>query len=330
MRTEQDKVLDDRDPDYGGVGCLISGSPGCGKTTVMAAIALKELKRGNIVVWRAKDTCQWSILLNKTDRMVFWLRKGLDFRMMDRENERNVRIDSMLPVRVWNTPKQLVNSLDRSRINIIQNMPVNPAWAAQHIKFITEWTKILQEMCIRPYAQAITLLFDEVEDLAPEGKFYGKTSMVSDMIKELRKNNVNFFMATQRIHEIYWKMLNKIPWNMYMYGATPLKKSPVMASAIRKLKPGQAYLDGQRFERIAFPMVGREKNYRAVITMTKEERAELKRMEEVTNIRKNKEWYHALYDDVRKNHMTQNEAARKYSMTQQRVSQIIKEIEKTF
>lgn len=326
--TEFEKVLTKRNPDYGGVGVLFTGLPGCGKTNAMASIALKELELGNVVIWRAKETCQWSVLLNKTDKLVFWLRSGLEYKLIDRNNEEEINLEDLMKVNVWNSTRNLVNGLNRKKINIIQTIPVNPEWAAQHGKFISQWVKILQALCNRYYSTPITLLFDEFEDLAPEGKYYGKAFMVSEMLKELRKNQINYFGATHRTTEIFWKIINKIPWHIYMHGAIPHKGSKVFPSATNRLRPGQAWLEGQNYEKVNFKFIGKEKNYRAIIKLSKKERQKLKELEKRTEIKRNFELYQVIYKDVRENNLTQKEAAKKYKLSQPRIAQILKEVEK--
>ena len=326
---EIEKVFENRDKNYGGVGVLITGLPGCGKTNAHARIALKELKMGNIVVWRAKDTCQWTILLNKTDKLVFWLKEGLEYKLIDRNKGKEINLEDIMKVNRWSQARTLVKNLNRKKINIIQATPVNPDWAAQHGKFINEWIRIMREMCKRYYATTISMLFGEFEDLAPEGKFFRKASMVSDTTKELRKNDVNYFLDTHRTTEIFWKVLNKIPWHIYMTGATPIKKSKVYPETTQKLRAGQAIIEGQRFERMNFKFVGLERNYRAIIKLSSKMVHKLKEQERKADIKKNFELYNLIYKDMKENNMSQVEAGKKYNLTHQRISQIINEVEKT-
>lgn len=326
---EFERLFTKRDKDYGGVGVLLTGLPGCGKTNALASIALGELKRGNVVVWRAKDTCQWTTLLNKTDKLTFWLKNSLEYKLIDRNKGKEIYLEDVIKVNHWSTPKNLVERLNKNRINIIQTIPVNVDWQAQHGKFISEWVSILKYLSNRYYATPISILFDEIEDLAPEGKFYGKSSTVSEMTKELRKNNVNYFGATHRTTEIFWKLLNKIPWHIYMMGAIPKRKSKVFPSVTNKLKQGEAILEGQRFERMNFDFVGKEKNYRAIIKLSKKEREKLKEQEKVVKFKRNYELYFSIYKDIKEHNLTQVEAAKKYRLTQPRIAQIIKEIEKS-
>lgn len=327
---EYEKLFTKRDPDYGGVGCLITGWPGCGKTNALGLIAFNEFKAGNIVLWRAKSTCQWTVLLNKTDNLVFWLKEGLEYKLIDRNKAQEIDINDVVKVNTWKSPKQLVERLNKNKINIVQTIPVNPDWSAQHGKFISEWINIMKYLCERYYSTPVSLIFDEFEDLAPEGKFFGKASMVSEMTKELRKNNVNYFGATHRTTEIFWKILNKIPWNIYMSGAIPFKKSKVLRSATNKLKQGQAIIEGQRFEWMNFKFIGKERNYRAIIKLSEKELDKLKEEDKKIEMKKNYEVYLMIYKDVKENNLSQVEAAKKYKLTHQRISQIIKDVEKNY
>ena len=274
MVSELTRVLKDRDPAYGGVSVLTTGDPGCGKSNALASIALKDFKKGNIVMWRGKNTCQWSILTYKTKKLKFWFKEGLTYKLIKRIKKKNSlgkkKYSSFKyfgKVETYKDEKDLINRVDNEYINIIQTTPHSTKSNAQTKEFIREWIDILDEMISRFYDDPITLIYDEYEDFAPAAKkgTYRLVNQVGDIQKELRKHDIHFFGATHKVTEIFHVVLNKIPWMIYMKGARPRAGSRVYRKSTMKLKAGEAIIDGQRFTNFKFKFVGQAKKFTSEI-----------------------------------------------------------------
>lgn len=255
-------VIDKKDKDYGGVSSLITGTPGCGKTNTICKMCIMDLTR-NIVVWRAKNTCQWAIFLNNNCELVFWIHKEVEYKLIDRDQEKEIKFEDFGEVRYWDDPKKLVSELEKGKINIVY-VKHNVMTERDQLNFIDEWNRIFVAMLSRTYIYPISLHFDEFEDLAPESKtgFYSRVTEVANNIKEFRKNWIHFNGAAHKETEIFWIVRNKIPWTIKMKGSKKSKYSKLYKGTLQKLQPGEAYIeDDNRFDFITFSFLGKPRNF---------------------------------------------------------------------
>lgn len=255
-------VYDKKDKDFGGVSSLMVGTPGCGKTNAICKMCMADLKN-SIVVWRGKDMCQWTIFLNTACRLVFWLHNEVAYELIDRDTQRVADFRSYGEVRYWNNPEDMVSGLEKGKINVVY-VKHGIDTESEHYKFINDWNMIFKAMRSRIYPDAISLHFDETEDLAPESKpgFYTKVTEAANHIKEFRKNWIHFNGAVHKETEIFWIVRNKIPWVIRMRGAKPNKNSKLYKGALQKLNVGEAYIeDDNRFDKIKFSLIGKPRNF---------------------------------------------------------------------
>jgi len=277
--SQYQKVVDKIDVDYGGVGGLITGSPGCGKSNLMARMAIIDVRNGLRVIWRAKETCQWAIFTYTDTPIEFWIKEGLEVKVFDRKKRKTFELEEFGAVNYWKKPNQIVSGIKKGRINVIQTIPVNQLSSAQHKLFIKDWIGINIALTKKQFPGPVSEYFDEVEDLVPESKpgFYRMALGVANAQKELRKNDIHFFGASHGLTEIFWVMRNKIPWKIYMRGASPDKNSKVYQSAIDKLKPGEAWIEERTFEKVYFKFVGKPKNMFDKIKLPRKLKASIKK-----------------------------------------------------
>jgi hypothetical protein len=257
-----DIVVDKKNKDFGGVSSLTIGTPGCGKTNTLCKMCIIDLDK-SIVVWRAKNTCQWAIFLNTKCNIVFWLHKDVKYKLIDRDKEREVKFKDFGEVRYWDDPEYLVENLAHGKINVIY-VKHNVTVESEQRKFIDEWNSIFSAMLLRNYIYPISIHFDEMEDLAPESKpgFYTRVTEVANNIKEFRKNWIHFNGATHKDTEIFWVVRNKIPWKIKMKGSKKDKNSKLYRGTLSKLNPGEAYIeDDHRFDFIKFSFLGKPRNF---------------------------------------------------------------------
>lgn len=255
-------VIDKGYEDYGGVSSLITGTPGCGKTNTICKMCIMDLGK-NIVVWRAKNTCQWAIFMNNDCKLVFWLHKDVEYKLIDRDKKKTVKFEDFGEVRYWNNPEDLVSNLLKGKINIVY-VKNNVMAEREQMRFIDDWNRIFLAMLSRIYIYPISLHFDEMEDLAPESKpgFYTRVTEVANNIKEFRKNFIHFNGAVHKETEIFWIVRNKIPWMIKMKGSKKNKNSKLYRGALQKLQPGEAYIeDDNRFDWITFSFLGKPRNF---------------------------------------------------------------------
>lgn len=258
----------------GGVDVLITGLPGCGKTTAHVQLALLNQKNNEVIIWRGSEDCQWTFFMNtdKPPKIILWLKEGLNLKMIDRKKEREINpMTYFYKIRRWRTAKELIKNISKKHINIVQTTPFSAIKTRQHIKFCREWLEILEAMNKRYWKNPISLFFDEIEDLVPEAKgaeFWDVELSLSSMIRSLRKNDISSYLAGHSREEIHWRILKKIRWNIYMRGAKQPKFSRIKVN-LNKLKPGQAWAEGEQIEKFSFESLGKEHKIRAIVTPEK-------------------------------------------------------------
>jgi len=255
-------VIDKKNTDYGGVVSLITGSPGFGKTNTMCNMAERDLEK-SIVLWRGKNTCQWTIFLNNGNGIVFWLHKDVDYILIDRDTGQRTDFRSYGEVRYWDSPDNLIRDLEKRKINVVYAKH-GVMKEREHLNFIDDWNSIFVAMLEREYIYPISVHFDEVEDLAPESKsgFYMKVMEFANNLKEFRKNWIHFNGAAHKETEIFWVVRNKIPWTIKMKGSKPNKHSRLYKRTLQKLQTGEAYIeDDGRFDYVEFCFIGKPRNF---------------------------------------------------------------------
>lgn len=268
---ERDKLI------KGGVDVILTGKPGCGKTTGLVQLALENQKRyKDVILWRSSADCQWTLFPDTKKNVVFWLKKGVKFQLIDRNTEKKVRLeDYVYEVREWETAADLVQNLDREKINVVQTIPYSPLNPAQHLAFCWEWVSIFYELNIRIWKQTVSVFYDEFEDMVPEGvgkEFWNAELSFSGIIRALRKNGVSSFLAAHSLQEVHWRIKKKIRYRLYMKGAEPDSKTKIKQN-LSRLGRGQGILEGDAFERFKFRYIGEDKNIRAIIRCPKFENA---------------------------------------------------------
>lgn len=266
------KILLARDKKvFGGVDCILVGEPGCGKTTGLAQIALINKTRYNdVIIWRGSHDCQWAMLLNRGPRVVFWLKAGMSYKLMDRKAEKIIQLSDIVEVKRWDTVPYLINNLEKDAINIIETTPYTPKDPPQHLQFCREWIEIWDELTHRLWSQPVSIFFDEFEDLVPEGvgkDFWDAELAFSGIIRACRKNDISSFMATHSLEEVHWRVKKKIRWRIYMRGSKPDSNSAI--NKTKHLNMGEAFIEGTNFEKFSFSGMGEDLKLRAIITVDK-------------------------------------------------------------
>lgn len=249
-------VIDKLDKVHGGVISIITGTPGTGKTNSACRMCLNDKRF--IRVWRGKNTCQWTILTNTDEKIVFWLQKGSEYVIIDRNKQSIINLSKFGEVREWDDEEQLVSNLDREAINVIY-VKYGVKNSADKLMFIKEWNKIFWAMIERIYSAFISVYFDEIEDQAPESEpgFYMVVTDFSNLVKEFRKNDIHFTGILHKETELFWKTRNKVTWKIKHKGSKKDDGSPLYPKALTKLKLGEAYIeDTNRFDFIKFKHVG--------------------------------------------------------------------------
>ena len=262
----RDKKID------GGVDILCVGNPGSGKTNAIIQISRSNKKRfGDVIIWRSSAQCQWSYFLNyPAEKPIMWLKHGLDYQLFDRKHEKFIKIEDYCELKRWKTPKELIRKIAKDRINIIETTPHSAINPRQKLQFCHEWAEIFEELNMRKWNNPVTIAFDELEDLVPEGlgkDFWNIELALASFIRAFRKNGISFVASIHSLEEISWRVNKKIRWIVYMSGATLKKSSMIKKYRVNtaSMKPGNAYIEGSGgyFENFNFKFKAKEHKFRA-------------------------------------------------------------------
>ena len=268
---------------YGNKGQEIAmvGCQGCGKTHGLAKIALNRLDlpqtKKNIVIWRGSKDCQWSYFLNQDEHdVVFWIKEGLDFEVINRDKEKVVDIEDFGEVNYWSSHKKLVNDHIRNdKINVIYAYPKQ-----NKLKFVSDWKSIFTQLNERLYKRYVTVLFDEFADLVPaypEGEVWKRVVGSNDneeegmdeIIRAARKNRIFYFFVIHNWTDIHHTVSKKIRTKIWMRASHPNNASnanSIIRSDMTELEDGEGWIetdDRKSYDGFKFnPFIGDEKNLR--------------------------------------------------------------------
>lgn len=267
---EVNKLILYREERYGGVCALLTGGTGSGKTNALGRIGMTRLEAfDEIIVWRSKDTCQWNIFIDQPVKLILWRHENVGYELFDRKTGLTLKAEKYFKeIKTWSDPKELVRRLGsegQGVINVVQTIPASPTNLTQQLMFSKSWLRILECLKNRRWARWVTVCFDEIEDTVPQNRqgMYEVNLGYAQLIKELRKNKINFYGSAHGITEVDWRVRNKMPWAVYMKGTKPLKESKVKEDSIKKLSIGEAFVEATNFEKFSFVMVGKDKEIRA-------------------------------------------------------------------
>lgn len=265
-------LLNREDYVVGGVDVIIAGKPGCGKTTGLVKFAMGNQKKyKDVIIWRGSPDCQWTLFRNlkKPPEMVLWLKKGLIAKFFSRDKEKPISPKRYFSeIRTWKNAGDLIENIDKNKINVVQTTPFNEINPKQHIEFCRDWMKIFNTLNKRMWKNSVSVFFDEMEDLVPEAKgkdFWDMELAFSSIIRSLRKNYISSYFAGHSMEEIHWRIRKKVRWKIYMKGAKPEANTKLTINTNR-LPVGKAWVEGGQIEPFRFKPIGKEHNIRALIT----------------------------------------------------------------
>ncbi len=239
-----------RNPRQGGKLMIVYGEQGSGKTTILETIAwaVKLLYPEEIVMWRGQKSCMWADFL-ATDLPVRVIYSGPEPIFVDAWTGRPAKLDIELVGPI--SPSEMLDACDSDYVNVIYIYTEGPKGP---IDFATKWLDLLRALEEQPHGW-VSLLFDEVEDLAPanpKGTLWSLVEEIAQTVKEFRKNWVSFYAATQNYFDVDYRLRGKMQFRMYLKGAVAPPRSRVWQRAIDSLSLGEGWLEGGKYEFFVF------------------------------------------------------------------------------
>lgn len=253
-----------------GIEAALIGEQGCGKTNGLVQICLERMGNGvnDVIIWRGMEDCQWSYFLNYDVDLKFWIKEGLDYELIDRENEEKTELKKYGEIERWKNARNLVDKLNNDYINVIQTTPHSTNKEVT-IQFCRDWKNLFEEFSRRMWKRGITVSYDELRDLAKPGRsgqFWNLMFSLGSALRKGRKNNISYFFSIHNKGDIFWDIRNKIRYKIYMKGATKESTSEIRKN-LSTLDDGEAVVEGTSFEPFHFYYDGDEKLLRARINV---------------------------------------------------------------
>jgi hypothetical protein len=254
-------ILLKRNPDFGGITGLITGSVGCGKTSLIADIAEHVLKSGNqeYVYWRDFEACQFCKFLdhNPPIPVKIFLPENKEIIFHARNNE----FPEGFPTEIFKFRDfgELISKAELGLVNVLYLDDI------QLIDFI----EYLQRTCF----DWTSIYIDECESLAQfgsSGKRYKAAEKFAKVVNNARKYRMSVYCDTQNASDIYHFAVSKFKVFGLGEGARPISQSPVWKTAIQGLHKGECWISsGGLYQKIKiYPFISKH-DVRAEIVESK-------------------------------------------------------------
>ena len=237
-----------RSRDHGGVTAIVLGRMGSGKTTFLLSYLVRPLlESGEKLYWRGGPFCQWGYL--RVDQVKLLLSPDIEYRWFDRAKGGPIDLEDLGIEYSWIYDIQdALWKADRGRLNIlyVSDEGFRDFMEAANERGDIDW---------------ISVFHDEIQKLAPSnvgGDQWLKNKRLADAIAETRKNYVSFYCAAQDFADVDYRVRRKMMYRVYLQDARPPRDSLVWRSVPRRLKPGEAIVEGSYFTKVKFEKLRRQ------------------------------------------------------------------------
>lgn len=248
----QNRILA-RNPEFGGITLLATGTLGSGKTSFICHIARRILEAGSgeVVYWRGDEACQWVKFLDHDPPVPVKLLvpegKEVEFFGSTDGLPEPVRFSGF---------RDLVSKADPGAVNV---------------PYLDDFELIDFMTYLQVHYFGWTSVFvDECESLAPygsSGEKFASARRFGEILKNARKFRMSVYANTQAAQDIYWFVLSKFRAYAFLEGARVLKYCPIWKAAIQALRTGEAWVStGGLYEKVKFPPYVTRRDVRARIS----------------------------------------------------------------
>jgi hypothetical protein len=225
----------------GGTQVLCIAGMGKGKTTWLLHRARDQLKRGEVCIWRGRDTAQWTpFLTDDKFRVKLWFRKGdsYTFIKIPVGDEDGVEVDlSELDVEVgtFQGQQRLIRGCKSGVLNVV------------YVKNRKWWLRFFTALIERLDNRWVSLFVDEFDDIVqeyPKGEDFYIQQKLKDDWKDLRKRFISVYATTHNISDIDNRVAKKFQYFAYLPASKPVKRSRVYKGTIDSLSMGEGIIEG--------------------------------------------------------------------------------------
>jgi hypothetical protein len=201
------------DPIQGGTSIITFGSFGSGKSKLLQSWAIRDFEKGHLVILRSKDVDTWQDLSERYPIHVY-TPDYYHFTFDDQSQNKNIKYT------IIRRPDDIVQNLKRDEINII---------SALGSEFETGffWSWFSKSLTHHHSKGWTTFLFDELRDVYqshPSGDSFKVYESFVSALTSFRKKRIHFRASTHTFHDVYYEILYKFQYTVYLKGSILLPK----------------------------------------------------------------------------------------------------------
>ena len=195
------------DPIQGGTSIISFGSFGSGKSKLLQGWAIRDFEKGHLVILRSKDVDTWQDLARKYPVHVF----TPDFYHFQFDNEKQ---NSNIKFTMIRRPDDIIQALRRDEINVISILG-----SEYDSGFFWSW---FSHSLVHHSHGWTTFGFDEIRDVFqshPSGPSFKVYEAFVNSLTSFRKKRIHFRASTHTFHDLYYEILYKFQYTVYLRGS---------------------------------------------------------------------------------------------------------------
>jgi len=220
------------DPIQGGTSIITFGSFGSGKSKLLQSWAVRDFENGHLVILRSKDVDTWQDLAAAYQIHVY-TPDFYHFQFDDPTQNKNIRYSLI------RRPDDIVRNLKRNEINIISVL-------GSEFDSGFFWSWFSRSLTHHSHTWT-TYIFDEIRDVFqshPSGDSYKVYESFVSAMTSFRKKRIHFRASTHTFHDLYYEILYKFQYTVYLKGSILL---PTKRIALETRTPIQEACNLQTF-----------------------------------------------------------------------------------
>lgn len=262
-----------RDLGLGGNQCLVIGTPGTGKTSILIHFALSAYNLGDTVIWLGREIDQFWRIPNWEKLCEFYAHENdiIRLKKIDKDGIHQLNI----PIHTYRNARDLFHQFKKHKINVVFHPTMYIPSSKIAFKLFSEagirreelqlplmgntfWYELFYVAIHKENLRWYSFIFDECDDLwaaNQQNPYWKLIEWNKNVFKHFRKNLISLYASTHGIGDLDYRILRKFMVKLYLSGSTPTKNSIVSKRLIARLATGEAVIEGKKFGLIKFKFV---------------------------------------------------------------------------
>ena len=238
----------------GGNDFLVMGPKGKGKTLLLQHMARDAFKKGETVIWAAKDVDTWSVFSTSAQSLpVNLIVQGTGVEVEHVPMRKDAPPLQRTLVTACDSPMDAFDECTPDAINVIVTAGLSPMQQSGW------WTLFYHTMKQRQSMEWISVFLDEADQLfpaAPHDEWWHITKQFVSIFGTTRKKNISTRMSVHDYASLFSEIYMKISFFGYVGGARAIpKKTAVKQYALNRLEIGYPMLaSGALFNVLDIPV----------------------------------------------------------------------------